>query len=90
LTFDFEYFLTVPDGNGGYLKNSDNTLAGTWIRAKGEIKAADMPKFAMQIGYSYVYTIHINAKNITKRYESDPETTEPIQFTVSDISSWQN
>jgi hypothetical protein len=90
LTFDFEYFLTVPDGNGGYLKNSDNSLAGTWIRAKGEIKAADMPKFAMQIGYSYVYTIHINAKNITKRYESDPETTEPIQFTVSDISSWQN
>jgi hypothetical protein len=89
LTFDIDYFLTVPDdsSNDGFLWNDTNDLAGTWIKAKGEITA--LTTVAMKIGYSYVYTIAVNAKDLSKRDTDDPETLDPILFTVKSVEVWK-
>jgi hypothetical protein len=92
LKFDVDYFVSANGHEGEVVYDANGNITsdkaqGTLVHAIGEVT---LPPTAMKIGYSYVYTIDVNAKNIKVDQEQNPNLTlEPIEFTVSNVESWK-
>jgi hypothetical protein len=79
LTFDVNLILATEG-------STDDHTTGEWIEATGY---ADLSKVAidMQKGYSYVYTIKINASKL--KFTDDNQTHDPIVFDDIEVTEWK-